>query len=242
MRSAPTDAGICGLLQESKDVGKALSRTFDQRRDAIAASDLDLFAVGGTSGAAATVPSTATQKGDFDAAVRALAGTLPGVFVADGPSVRFGPDYTALGQIAHAIPDRRLLQVAGSIVVGGSPMTFEPPAVAKCSDLAATLAAVKAITHVWTAAPLCLQDALAVDLDARIGEIAAARYGGASATFCQSKEDAQVIGGKLADLIAKNKYLGGTDNAEFLRQSLAGADAAYLVTPSAPPPPSTPKP
>ena len=226
MRNAASGGAICGVLQESKELGAALSRTLDRRRDAIAASDLDLFAVTGTSGAAAA--NTAKQKDAFDAAVRALSDALPGVFEAEGEAVRFGPDYGALGALARSVPEKRLLQASGTLLAAGSPLTFAPPIAARCTDLTATVTAAEIIVKSWPAAPKCLQDAIANDLNSRIGELSAARYSGvAGASFCESKEQTAVPGARLAELIATHVYLGGSPGADFLREALAAPDTKF---------------
>src|SRR4051812_5752570 len=48
LRNTTNRGAMCAVLDESKQLGRAIARTLDQRRDTIAASDLDLLSVAST--------------------------------------------------------------------------------------------------------------------------------------------------------------------------------------------------
>ena len=220
LRRASTDAGLCNVLEESRDLGRALSRSIDTRRDAITANDLDLTA---------TTTGVDKQKQDFDAALRTLSSALPGVFIADGDAVRFGPDYSALADVARDPPDKRLLELSGQALHDNSPLTFStPPEGAHCTDLEKALAQVDDLGKAWGNAAACLQPPLADELDAHFGMLAGARYPGKTAAcFCQKKDEAKQLGPKLADAIQARPFLGGQRNADYLRKTLDASDTQF---------------
>src|SRR5207248_5414275 len=138
------DGGLCSLVKESKEVGKALAVALDQRRDAITGADLEASISGSDDG------SADKKRAAYDEALRTLSGTLPGVFVSEGAAVRFGPDYASLADAAHSPPARRLLQQAGALLGGNSSLTFhEAKAPRSCRDLAPAVVVVQALAKVW---------------------------------------------------------------------------------------------
>lgn len=219
---ASGDGGLCGLVREAKEAGRVIATALDQRRDAITSADLEASLTGGEDTATA-------QRKSYDAALQSLSAALPGLFVAAGDAVRFGPDYSALASAAHAPAARKLLQETGVLLSGGSVLTFRPPpAAAVCRDLKPVTLAVTGLAKTWKAAPECLRDAVAEALDARLGEIAS------SSCFCAAREAARADGDRLADALAKLPDLGGSRNGAYLKRTLEDPATRYSCDGSAP--------